>query len=282
MSKKYRLCSALALAVAVTACADSGPKSPLSPSSLQPPTSSAAIADAKLKANAPSILAPANGSTLGTMTPALVVATTSARFAQVTLQYQFQVLRGSTVVADSGLVDADGGQASYTVQRGVLQATTTYTWRARAVFQDAGGPWATASFETPTPSPGAQCASTDHNYIISCVSARFPEKLEPRDNDDLGRRRDMEFLRDRVIEAGVCGGLAFGWNTKADGHLSIDFIAWRDRDGSNPHNGPGVEDWGIDLAFDYDNNANPLVLSWRPHGSGANWTEYRPTPVCIG
>ena len=36
----------------------------------------------------------------------------------------------------------------------------------------------------------------------------------------------MMFLRNRVIEAGICGGLNLGWNLKRGGpELSIDFIA---------------------------------------------------------
>ena len=36
----------------------------------------------------------------------------------------------------------------------------------------------------------------------------------------------MMFLRDRIIEAGKCGGLELGWNLKRGGpELSIDFMA---------------------------------------------------------
>ena len=38
----------------------------------------------------------------------------------------------------------------------------------------------------------------------------------------------MEFLRDRIIEAGLCGGLDLGWNLKRGGpEISIDFLAER-------------------------------------------------------
>ena len=283
MVKKYGLYSAVALAAFMAACADSSPRNPLSPSEANLPSADApAIADAKLKAPAPELEGPADGELLNTLRPTLAARTTAAPHARgISLQYQFQVLTGSSVVADSGPIDASGDQVIWTVPAGALRATTNYTWQARAVYGEAGSRWASKRFETPTPSLGAQCASDNPHAIIACASGRWPERLQSRDNDDLGRRHDMEFLRDRIIEAGVCGGLKFGWNTKANGELSIDFLVWRDREGSNPHNGPGVEDWGIDLAFDYDNNANPLYLGWRPHGPGANYTEYVPTPVCI-
>ena len=43
---------------------------------------------------------------------------------------------------------------------------------------------------------------------------------------------NMEFLRDRIIEAGKCGGMDLGWNLKRGGpDISIDFLAWRRSDG---------------------------------------------------
>ena len=61
----------------------------------------------------------------------------------------------------------------------------------------------------------------------------------------------MSFLRDRIIEAGKCGGLDLGQNLKRGGpDLSIDFLAWRQSGG----------DMGVDLAFDYDNTSTTLRL----------------------
>ena len=60
----------------------------------------------------------------------------------------------------------------------------------------------------------------------------------------------MEFLRDRIIEAGKCGG---GPRTEPEARrpgVSIDFLAW--------HRGDG--DMGIDIGFDYDNTSTPLKL----------------------
>jgi len=63
----------------------------------------------------------------------------------------------------------------------------------------------------------------------------------------------MSFLRDRIIEAGRCGGLDLAWNLKRGGpEISIDFIAER-------VNGQVI---GHDIAFDYDNTSTPLQLYW--------------------
>jgi hypothetical protein len=63
----------------------------------------------------------------------------------------------------------------------------------------------------------------------------------------------MAFLRDRMIEAGKCGGLDLGWNLKRGGpDISIDFLAQR-------INGEVI---GIDIGFDYDNLEKTLELQW--------------------
>jgi hypothetical protein len=74
----------------------------------------------------------------------------------------------------------------------------------------------------------------------------------------------MSFLRDRMIEAGRCGGLDLGWNLKRGGPaVSIDFITQRIN---------GTVD-GIDLGFDYDNTRTPLRLTW---GTGGSFPFYGP------
>ena len=63
----------------------------------------------------------------------------------------------------------------------------------------------------------------------------------------------MMFLRDRIIEAGKCGGMDLVWNLKRGGpERSIDVIAWRRPDGN----------MGVDIAFDYDNYGSTLQLTW--------------------
>jgi hypothetical protein len=80
----------------------------------------------------------------------------------------------------------------------------------------------------------------------------------------------MAFIRDRMIEAGKCGGLNLGLNLKRGGpDISIDFLAWRRGDG----------DMGIDIGMDYDNTSAPLRVYWGEAGLGATW-QATPAPNC--
>jgi hypothetical protein len=64
----------------------------------------------------------------------------------------------------------------------------------------------------------------------------------------------MEFLRDRVIETGICGGLDLGRNLKRGvGPYSIDALAWKLPSGF-------VE--VVDIGFAYDDTSIPLRLTW--------------------
>jgi hypothetical protein len=80
----------------------------------------------------------------------------------------------------------------------------------------------------------------------------------------------MAFLRDRLIEAGLCGGMDLGWNLKRGGpEISIDFLTHR-------VNGR-VE--GIDIGHDYDNYDSPLDLTWYT-GEYPTYLAYSPPPSC--
>jgi hypothetical protein len=104
--------------------------------------------------------------------------------------------------------------------------------------------------------------------LIAFVAAKYPERLAGGISRD-ERIQNMQFLRDRIIEAGKCGGLDLGWNLKRGGpEVSNDFIVER-RDGA---------DFGHDIAFDYDNTDHPLQLYWGD-GSFPSYREY-PAPSC--
>ena len=104
--------------------------------------------------------------------------------------------------------------------------------------------------------------------LIAYVVGKYPERLAGGISRD-ERIQNMQFLRDRVIEAGKCGGMDLGWNLKRGGpEVSNDFIVER-RDGA---------DIGHDIAFDYDNPDHPLQLYWGD-GSFPVYREY-PSPSC--
>ena len=80
----------------------------------------------------------------------------------------------------------------------------------------------------------------------------------------------MIFLRNRVIEAGICGGLNLGYNMKRGGpERSIDFIA--EKRGAT---------YGYDIARDYDNFRKELQLYWGEDGPGSHFGAYTPRPNC--
>jgi hypothetical protein len=131
-------------------------------------------------------------------------------------------------------------------------------------------PTGPTSAETSGAIAPASAANYPHDGpdLIAYVSAKYPERLAEGVSRDQ-RIENVKFLRDRIIEAGKCGGMDLGWNLKRGGpDVSVDFITER-RDGVV---------YGHDIASDYDNPDRPLKLYW---GSGdfPNYKEY-PAPTC--
>ena len=91
--------------------------------------------------------------------------------------------------------------------------------------------------------------------MIAWAAANYPDRLAPTSSGQ--RRANMEFLRDRMIEAGLCGGMQLGWNMKRGGpEVSVDFLT--ELVGGRWH--------GIDIAHDYDNGGIRLQLTWADTG----------------
>lgn len=125
---------------------------------------------------------------------------------------------------------------------------------------DAGDPPVTAT-SYPTSGPA----------VVAYVAAKHPERLVAGISIEQ-RTANMEFLRDRVIETGICGGLNLAWNLKRGvGPRSIDAIDWR-------HGADDVNDV-VDLAYDWDNTDRPLSLHWQIIDGPAGWDPF-PKPVC--
>jgi hypothetical protein len=103
------------------------------------------------------------------------------------------------------------------------------------------------------PAPGNPCASTSGPFIVECIEDRYPERRQAGVSH-AQRVDDMIFLRDRIIEAGRCGGLDLAWNLKRGiGPHSIDAIAWR-----HPNGFVDV----VDIGAAYDDTSQPLNLQW--------------------
>lgn len=86
------------------------------------------------------------------------------------------------------------------------------------------------------------------------------------------RIEHMEFLRDRMIEAGICGGLDVAWNLKRGiGPHSHDAIAWRKPNGF-------VE--VVDIASAFDDKTIPLVIHWAIVAGPSGYDRYTKHPGC--
>ena len=233
--------------------------------------------------NAPTLVRPINGAPTTSRRPELVIGYAERNETIGSVQYQFQVTTDPAFssVVSHGLVVEGGGNTGFTPSAD-LAANTLHFWRVRATdFETTSGWSTTQSFRTPAattpPSPGpgpgpgqpptppGSCASSNGPFIAQCIAAKYPERLVA--GVSLGQRQDnMAFIRDRMIEAGKCGGMDLGRNLKRGGpELSIDFLVHR----------TGGQDIGIDIGVDYDNTSSPLHIVWNAVGPGAF---YSPIP----
>jgi len=239
----------------------------------------------KAAVNPPVPVSPADNERIATASPTLTV--TNATFAGPvgSLAYEFQV--GSdqafTRLLSAAIVKEGPGRTSFS--SAALPNGQMLFWRARASDGETTSLWTvvevfhTPAAPAPSPSPspapspgggGGSCASSSGPAIIACIQAKYPDKTVPVSS--LGQRQDnMKFLRDRIIEAGLCGGNTYGWNLKRGGpELSIDVIAWKRSDGN----------MGVDIGFDYDNIGTTLRLVWSEIDLNASYAPYTNSYSC--
>lgn len=238
----------------------------------------------KAALTAPGPVSPINNAQVSSVTPTFVATNSSAVGPVNGVGYEFQI---STDQAFSHLVTAgvagEGAtQSSFTST--TLPGSSTLYWRVRASDGQTTSAWsATQVFRTPTIAPptptpppggggsGGSCASRDGTTIINCISAKYPDRLVAGVSLST-RQANMAFLRDRIIEAGRCGGLDLAWNLKRGGpDISIDFITEKVN---------GVVK-GHDIAFDYDNTSTPLRLYWGD-GDFPSYGAYTNSFTCSG
>lgn len=121
------------------------------------------------------------------------------------------------------------------------------------------------------PPPARQQYPGNGPDVVAYVAAKYPERLAAGVSLDQ-RRANMEFLRDRVIETGICGGMNLAWNLKRGvGPRSIDAIDWR-------HGERDINDV-VDLALGWDDTGQPLRLHWHVTAGPAGWDPF-PQPAC--
>jgi hypothetical protein len=105
----------------------------------------------------------------------------------------------------------------------------------------------------PVESPGPQSSypSTGPELAIY-IMERFPDRLAAGVSHD-ERVANMEFLRDQMIAAGVCGGMDLARNLKRGvGPHSIDAITWKHDESLDV----------VDIAAAYDDTGRRLELHW--------------------
>lgn len=148
--KKFALCSVAALLALAVACSKST-QAPVSPTSVQEPSTTAAADGSTLKVVAPSPVSPVNNAQ-----PETLVLTTNrvtGKFdSSINPSYEFEIKTsgGATVTACTATVaPGSGSTVSYTPTC-PLEFDAPHTWRLRAVYAGSVGPWsAAASFRTP-------------------------------------------------------------------------------------------------------------------------------------
>jgi hypothetical protein len=217
---------------------------------------------------APRLISPINNQRTGSRRPTLAMGPPDRNASVGALGYDVQVSLDAAFaqIVSSGTVAEDGAQTNYTPASD-LPPDRQHYWRARATDGETTSGWSGAQgFVTPagssapppgpTPNPGpsggGSCAGHHGPTIVACIAQKYAAWRRPVGS--LGERQaNMMFLRDRIIEAGKCGGMDLVWNLKRGGpERSIDVIAWRRPDGN----------MGVDIAFDYDNYGSTLQLTW--------------------
>ena len=151
----YGLAAVIAVAVA---CGGGDTKTPVSPSATSELSASAAADGSTLKATAPVPYSPADGTTVDTKTPPLIVNDSTGKFAAPPspFTYRFQIATAAGTVVEEAVEPAGAGAGGanrtvHTVSAAAnLAVDTAYKWRARAESSGAVGPWSNYfTFTTP-------------------------------------------------------------------------------------------------------------------------------------
>jgi hypothetical protein len=262
MSRRFIGAAGAAFALAFAAACSSNDPAPLAPATTSPAESGALSDGTSLKVTPPAPIAPASGAEVDDAEPVFSVGNAAPRFgAPVALEYRFEIqTEGGELVINSFKVSPGQEATSWEVPSPLEMGN--YKWRARAEMGTNYGPWsdfvpftitAPPSILPPGPYP------TEPLAIAHFVQNAYPEYGRP--GVSVSRRKeDMAFLRDRMIEVGLCVGLQWGRNLKRGGpEHSFDFLAWR----------TGGRTLGVDIAGSYDDTKRQLRLGFHVHGPGA-------------
>lgn len=147
MKKSFVTIGVALFAAAAVACS-SAPQSPTSPSAAIGGDSNAAADGSTLKATAPVAVSPGNGEQVNTPQPTLSWTESAGRFESIAPLYEVEISKDGAVVY-AATAEGTSHQVSDSAE-----SDAEYTWRVRARFDTAYGPWS-APFTFIGPPPGS-------------------------------------------------------------------------------------------------------------------------------
>jgi hypothetical protein len=147
--KKIVACASAAVLALAMACSKHS-TTPVSPTSALPGTGDAAPDGSTLKVSAPTPQSPINGQQPDTLV--LTASTSSAQFtATPALSYEFEIYNSANTRVYRGVQGSTSGGSVSHVPTGQLDFDQPHTWRVRATYAGAVGPWSSAaSFRSPS------------------------------------------------------------------------------------------------------------------------------------
>ena len=149
MYRRNTWITAAAGALALTIACGRTPNTPVAPTGATSADTSAAADGSTLKATQPVAESPING-TQPEGTLVLTAKAAKGKFTDLSLSHRFEIYNEAKAkVCDSGLVSDSNPTVSFTVTSCPLAFDAPHTWRVRAEFEGAVGPWsADASFRS--------------------------------------------------------------------------------------------------------------------------------------
>ena len=141
--KKFVLCTSVVVLALAAACSK-GSEAPVSPTSAQPNVTEAGPSGETLKATAPTPQSPINNAQPDQLS--FTAGKASALFgtgtaASYTYEFQVRTTGGGLVCAAANVPGGEGSSVTWTPSGCNLDFDTSYTWRLRATYQGAQGPW---------------------------------------------------------------------------------------------------------------------------------------------
>lgn len=235
---------------------------------------------------APVPISPVSGATISSLRPTFKTANAVRSGPVGAISYVFDIASNQAFSNPVAVVTVaeQGGQTKFTLAQ-ELTPSTKYYWRVKAYDPNVTSDWSlTQSFRTPeptvvvpgptgptTPAPPSSGWPRNGDELVRWATATYPDRLVA--GVSLSQRQaNMAFIRDRMIEAGTCGGMRLAWNLKRGGpEKSIDYLAY---------NKTGA--WiGVDIGYAYDDTSQVLQLAWAEGDSYMVYPlTYTPAPSC--